>query len=65
MSAAERAKKSLHKMRETRYCDPPGHSWSSKTGLEAGDPCQCGAEIMGEDMRDALNYRCEPPEETR
>lgn len=47
-------------MRETRYCDPPGHSWSKPTGLDVGNPCQCGAVVMDASMWEALNTRCEP-----
>lgn len=57
---AEQAKRSLRTMRETHYCDPPGHSWSTKAGANVGDPCQCGAEVMDESMRRALDERCEP-----
>lgn len=53
--AAERALQGLRTMRETHRCDPPGHSWSSRTGLGAGNPCQCGAVVMDAAMWDALD----------
>lgn len=57
---ADQARRSMAEMRQTKRCSPPGHSWSSKTGLETGAPCQCGETVMDQSMRDALDWRCEP-----
>jgi hypothetical protein len=49
------ARRSLNRMRATKRCDPPGHSWGGPPGtLTVGIRCQCGEVEMDADLFRAM-----------